>query len=184
MSYWLDQLKEPVDEQIGLTEDERQGIYNLGRRQMQGAYNTAAETMREKMGGRGFRAGDSGVADTAVGQIISQGAERLGAYGQEIAVGEAKNRFQQKATIAQLNQQRLLGAGGLENQANQIAASSAAARAAQKLASKRFRFDKRRWRNEFGASQQQQQFTNFYNIWRSQMGDQSDVWNQWGDQAL
>ncbi len=48
---------------------------NLLRGYTQGAYATAAEGTREAMGSRGFRAGESGIADTAIGKIQKAGAE-------------------------------------------------------------------------------------------------------------
>ena len=177
MSYWMDELKKPGELDVGLKEEERQGIYNLGRRQMQGAWTAGAEQLKESIGSQGFRAGESGRADTALGGLYAQGAESLGKYGQEIALSEATNRFNQNATVEGLRQSRLLGGGQLEAQ---HAATSASAGAA----SDRLKFDKSRWRNEFAASQQQQQFNNFYNIWRGQSAYQSDAYGQYASAGL
>lgn len=123
MKYWMQELTTPVTADIGLSEPERQGIYNLARRQIQSGTNASAAELEGKMGGKGFRAGESGIADTAIGNIYSQGAERLGQVGLQTSIEEAKNRFAQNLALSQLNQNRLLGGGDLSAKlkANQIA---------------------------------------------------------------
>jgi len=111
--YWLTELANPVTAQIGLTDPERQGVYNLARKQQTGAESTAMEALKASGAGRGFRAGESGFMDTAMGKLYGQGAERLGGYANEQAIQEVKDRFNQNMQLNQLNQNRLLGGGNM-----------------------------------------------------------------------
>lgn len=113
LSYWEQGLSTPITADVGLSDQERRGIYNLARRQTQGATNAAAGEMEQKLSGKGFRAGESGIADTALGQIYSKGAEQLGSFGQQIASQEAKDRFAQNMELNNANLGRLTGGGGL-----------------------------------------------------------------------
>ena len=130
LSYWQQGLSTPITADIGLSDEERQGIYNLARRQSQGATNAAASELEQKLGTKGFRAGESGIADTALGQLYSKGAESLGQFGQKAALSEAENRFGQNMELSNANLNRLtaggqLALGGLET-GNQLQAAMAA----------------------------------------------------------
>jgi len=121
IQYWLSELKKPIEADVGLTDRERQGIYNLARQQKSGAYNAAADEMTGALAGQqGFRVGESGIADTALGQLRSKQAQEMGTFGQEIATEEAKNRFAQEAKLAELQQARLGQGGSLAAQLGQI----------------------------------------------------------------
>lgn len=111
MTEWLNMLKQPITAQVGLGERERQQIYNQARGQIQGATRTGMEQMREMMGGRGFRAGESGIADTAIGGVAQAGRQGLQNVSQNIAISEAQNRFAQNMALNQANLQRM-GVGG------------------------------------------------------------------------
>jgi len=169
MKYWMQQMEAPITADIGLSEQERQSIYNLARRQNQSATNAAAEEMLGAMGGRGFRAGDSGIADTAIGKIYGEGAERLGQVGTQTAIEEAKDRFAQNAQLANLNLQRLQGGGSLAAQLKQAQLAGAQLGLSRdqmeqqqrqwedELGLKRdqFGFDKTKWADEYGLANQQ-----------------------------
>jgi hypothetical protein len=133
MAYWQKNLATPITAEIGLSDQERQGIYNLARRQGQGATNAAAGELEQKMGGRGFTAGDSGIADTALGKIYGAGAEQLGAFGQTIALDEAKNRFAQNMDLSNANLNRMSTGGNIAlgqfSSENQLRAAQAQASA-------------------------------------------------------
>lgn len=90
-------------------EDRSQQRYNIARGQIQSGTRTALEQARTYMGGRGFRGGESGIADTALGRIATGGAERLGRASLEISESEAARR----AEYDRLELQRKLGGGGL-----------------------------------------------------------------------
>ena len=82
--WYMQQLKKPVD--LGGTGSTSALKYGLARGQIQGGTRTAMEQARESMGGRGFRAGESGLADTTIAQIATQGASRLGEAYNQIAI--------------------------------------------------------------------------------------------------
>ena len=68
MARWYEeQLKTPIrGGAVGMTGAESAAKYGLARRQIQGATKTAMEQTKSAMGGKGFRAGESGIADTAM----------------------------------------------------------------------------------------------------------------------
>jgi hypothetical protein len=81
---------------IGLSERERTNMFNIGRGRIQTATNVAMEQMREKLGARGFRAGESGLADTILGKIATEGQRQLSDYGRQIESEEALRRFAER----------------------------------------------------------------------------------------
>lgn len=101
---FLKGLTQPVQYQ-----DRYQSRYNIARGQIQGGTRTAMEQMKTYMGGRGFRGGESGFADTALGQIATGGAQRLSQAGLEIGESEAAQRQE----YDRMNLQRMLGGGQL-----------------------------------------------------------------------
>lgn len=173
-------LLTPVTGTIGLSDRERQAIYNQSRSNIQ----SATKAMMGELGGqmaatRGLRAGESGVADSAMGQLARQGAEQLGQFGSQIAIDEANNRFNQGMQLENLNLQRLLGAGkfgeiltgidqgnaglglqalntmgGLEQFAKQLQAQQDQSAAAGSRAADAEAWDRERWQKEFDYQQQ------------------------------
>lgn len=101
---FLQQLTQPIEYQ-----SQQQQRYDLAREQIQRGTKLEAEQMRRYMGGRGFRAGESGLADTALGGVFRGGAERLSQASRAISQDEAAR----KAQYDQMNLQRMLGAGQL-----------------------------------------------------------------------
>lgn len=148
-NYWIDELKKPIEAEVGLSDRERQQIYNLGRSQTQGATKAMMGEMSGLMTRRGFRAGESGIADTAIGKIAMQGQQQLGDYARQIAVEEAQNRFAQKAQLAQLNLSRLTGGGQLQLGFDQLAAQRAAQASAGRRAQEALKWEKNRWNRQF-----------------------------------
>ena len=78
------------------TTDYQQAMYNLARGQIQGQTRTEAEQMKGLMGGRGFRAGESGIADTAIGNILRGGSERLGAQSRGMGLAGMQMKYGQE----------------------------------------------------------------------------------------
>lgn len=91
---------------VGLTDVERQGILNQARGNIMGTTQGLMDTSREAMGGRGFRAGESGIADTALAQIGRSGTEQMGQVATNLALSEAQNRPAQRLA-------NLTAAGGM-----------------------------------------------------------------------
>lgn len=116
----MKRMGERTETPVGLSDRERQSIYNLGRKQVQSATKTAMEQMTEKLSGAGFRPGESGIADAILAGIAREGTETLGKYGTDIAISEAKSRFPQAMALEQLNLQKGLGAGSLTGLLEQI----------------------------------------------------------------
>ncbi len=80
---------------IGTSERERTDIFNVGRGQIQTSTDVAMEQMRELLGSKGFRAGESGIADTLLGGIAKEGQRTLSQFGKEISIEESRRRFQE-----------------------------------------------------------------------------------------
>ena len=78
------------DVPIGTSERERTDIFNVGRGQIQTSTDIAMEQMRELLGSRGFRAGESGIADTILGGIAKEGQRTLSQFGKEISIEETR----------------------------------------------------------------------------------------------
>ena len=78
---------------VGLSEKERTNIFNVGRGRIQTATNIAMEQMKETLGEKGFRPGDSGLADTILGKIAMKGQAELSDFGRQIESQESIRRF-------------------------------------------------------------------------------------------
>jgi hypothetical protein len=78
---------------VGLSEKERTNIFNTGRGRIQTATNVAMEQMKETLGEKGFRPGDSGLADTILGKIAIKGQSELSDWGRQIESQESIRRF-------------------------------------------------------------------------------------------
>jgi hypothetical protein len=110
MTNAMNRLNTPLTMQTGLSDQERQGIYNQGRNQIQGAGNTTMEQMRTQLGNSGWVPGRSGIADSALGNIAMNTQNQLGTYAGNIATTEAQNRFANNMSLQGLNTQNALGA--------------------------------------------------------------------------
>ena len=73
-------------------ENRYQQRFNLARGGIQSATRTALEQAKSYMGGKGFRAGESGIADAPISAIATKGAETLSRAGLEIGESEAAKR--------------------------------------------------------------------------------------------
>lgn len=80
---------------IGTSERERTDIFNVGRGQIQTSTDVAMEQMRELLGSKGFRAGESGIADTLLGGIAKEGQKTLSQFAKEQTIEESRRRFQE-----------------------------------------------------------------------------------------
>jgi len=89
-------------------EDRSQQRFNIARGQIQSGTRTQLEQAKEYMGGKGFRGGESGIADTALGKIATGGAERLSRAQLEISESEAAKRSEYEALELQ---RKISGAG-------------------------------------------------------------------------
>ncbi|MBW1975266.1 MAG: hypothetical protein JRI45_06810 [Deltaproteobacteria bacterium] len=182
MAQWyMEQLKSPLRTGlVGLRGAERQNIYNLARRQIQGGARAEAEQMRTLMGGRGFRAGESGIADTAIQQALRAGTERLGALSGQLAAEEAQRRSQERLQLAGLNLQRMTGAGQIGAQFAQAGAQRAAARMAQETALKRLGWEKERFKEyEYPYQQQTDAWKRLQWLYGSMLGQQAQDWDRY-----
>ena len=89
-------------------EDRTQQRFNIARGGIQSGTRTALEQASTYMGGKGFRGGESGIADTALGKIATGGAERLSRASLEIGESEAARRSEYEALDLQ---RKISGAG-------------------------------------------------------------------------
>jgi len=180
--WFMKQLKQPITQgQIGLGRGERENVYGLARRQIQGGTKTAMEQMRTSMGGRGFRAGESGIADTAMGTIASEGAERLGKFASEQAASEAMRRSEEKMGIAGLNVQRATGAGQIGASYAQAGAARASARYGAETAANRLDWEREKFKEyEMPYAQEQDAWKRMMDLYGSQTRGQDEAWGRYG----
>jgi len=97
---FLRSLTEPIE-----YESRYQPRYNIARGQIQSGTRTAMEQAKTYMGGRGFRGGESGIADAPLARIATGGAERLSRASLEIGESEAARR----AEYERMELQRKMG---------------------------------------------------------------------------
>jgi hypothetical protein len=109
----IGELQDPINIETGLTAPWYQQAFNRMRGQIQTGTKTNLEQMQKYTGGRGFRPGESGMADTLMGGVARQGAERLASGSGELAAHQLERGFGQKLSLEQLNLQRKLGGAGL-----------------------------------------------------------------------
>ena len=167
---------------LGLSGAERQNIMNLARRQQSGQTKAATDQMMTAMGGRGFQAGSSGIADTAIGKIQSEGAERLGALSSEMAANEAKLRGEQKSAEGQLQVGALSAAASAESQAAMASAQRAAARMSQEVARERLGWEQEKFKDfQFPMQQQNQAWDNMFSMYGMMNQQQNSDWDRYSD---
>ena len=190
MAEWYEeQLKTPIrGGAIGMTGAESAAKYGLARRQIQGGTKAAMEQAKSAMGGRGFRAGESGIADTAMASIASQGAERLGASATEMALAETQRVDQMRQQQAALNLQRQTGAGQIGVGFAQARAQSSAARASAESAANRLAWEKEKYttythpmeQQQFEYGQEQDAWSRLMQLYGSQAQGQDRAWGEYG----
>ena len=187
---WQEKLAKPVQIKTGLSDIERKRIYGLGRRQATGAQQASMERMREMMGGKGFRIGESGIADTAMGTMATQGAEQLGSMAQEQALSERQRRFDEAAQTAGITTQRL--AAGMQGKVGlaQAGSAAAAARIHAELGREQLEWQKEKygtgleWEQEqygqeFGYRGEQSALDRMMDMYRMQYGSQESTWDRY-----
>jgi len=100
-------LLKPPTLDIGLAGKETQSLLNQNRLNIQGQNQTALEQAREQLGRAGLEPGESGAADTALGQIIRSGQSNLAASQTDIINQAIQNRFSQELAAQQAYQGQL-----------------------------------------------------------------------------
>lgn len=173
---------------IGLTGAESAAKYGLARRQIQGGTKAAMEQAKSQMGGAGFRAGESGIADAVMASIASSGAERLGAAATGQAVSEIERMDALRAQQSGQNLQRLTGAGQIGVGFAQAAAQRSAASASARSAAERLAWDTRKYEEythpayeeQFQFSKEQDAFSRLQWLYGSQAQGQDRAWGEYG----
>lgn len=117
----------PINSVVGLSPEERQRIYNQARGNFLGTTGAAANSMINSLGGRGFVPGESGLADSAVGRVWSEGLKGYGDAMTGIATSEMKDRFNQGFALDQLRSQQgqwaqEFGAGRMDKSTEELLA--------------------------------------------------------------
>lgn len=141
VKYWEEELKAPVTAEIGRSPEELQRVYNQSRMQAAGSERAALDTMRGELGGLGFRGGESGIADTALGKISGDAQQQLGQFAMQQGINETNRRFDENMQLNAANLQRMgLGADMAAKMAA-TAASRAASMAGIKLGEQRLALD-------------------------------------------
>ena len=120
---FLGELGQGINIPTGRSTQELQALYSQMRGQIQGGTATEMEQARTYMGGRGFRTGESGIADRPMAQIARGGQERLAGAAQGVYLDEANRRFAEQSQLAGLNLQRQGMGGQLGLQSEQGAAN-------------------------------------------------------------
>ncbi|KKL28526.1 hypothetical protein LCGC14_2374270, partial [marine sediment metagenome] len=111
---FYNQLRQPITADIGLSDLERKRLSNIGRANVQGSTKALMDEFSSAAGGRGFRAGESGRTDTALGQIAQRGVSALSGYESNLAINEANNRFGQNMALNQANLGRMSAGAGID----------------------------------------------------------------------
>jgi len=171
-NYWLEELKKPVEETGALSDAERQRIFNLARNQQVGSQTAQMAGLKEALGSRGFRAGDSGIADTALGNLYRSTQENLAGEAGKIAMDEAARRER----LAQLNIARLTGGGDIMAKLRQAAASAAGARTGLKLGEEQLAWEKEKFGQTFPYQKQQDWMNNLFRLWGGMGASQNEVY--------
>jgi len=167
---------------LGLSGAERSNIYNLARRQQAGQSRASTDNMISAMGGRGFKAGESGIADTAIGKIQGEANERMGALSSELAANEAKLRGEQKSAEGQLRVSALSGAASAEAAEAQAAAARAAARMSQEVQLQRLDWEQEKFKDfTFPMQQQGMAWDNMFNMYGMMNKQQNTDYDRWSD---
>lgn len=176
---WQEKLAKPVQIKTGISEIERKRIYGLGRRQAAGAQRASMERMREMMGGKGFRMGESGIADTAMGEMASRGAEQLGGMAQEQALSERQRRFEEASTAAGITTQRLQA--GMQGKVGlaQAGSAAAAARVRAEFDREQLAWQKEQYGQEFGYRGEQSALDRMMDMYRMQYGSQESAYDRY-----
>lgn len=78
------------------TPEYQQAMYNLAREQIQGQTGIQSEQMRETMGGQGFRAGESGIANRAIQNIQRRGSETLSGMSRGMGLAGMQQKYGQE----------------------------------------------------------------------------------------
>jgi hypothetical protein len=170
---WLTELKKPIS--AGLSTQDLQTQYNQMRNQIQGGWNAGLNTLSEQMAKYGARPGEAGRADSTVGQFLTSGSQALSKGATDVYLDEAKRR----QDLAQMNLNRLLGAGGLETQAMQAHAAGAGARASASIAEKQLEWEKQKFAQEFPWQQQMQSEGQLFDLMNMMGGSQNQVYAPW-----
>lgn len=90
-------------------ESQFQQRFNVARGQIQGAGKIEMETAKKYLGGKGFRGGESGYADSPLASIARGTGERLTRATQQIGIDEATR----KAEYDRMNLQRQTAGAGI-----------------------------------------------------------------------
>lgn len=77
---------------------------NLARRTSQGGWSAGLDTLKRELGGAGWKVGESGVADSSIGNYLASQSEGLGKSATELAVNAAKEKFSQNLSLDQFNE--------------------------------------------------------------------------------
>ena len=160
---WMKQLETPIE--AGLSKGDLQTQYNQMRKQIQGGWGAGTEALKGQLGQRGFRVGESGVADTALAGLYGEGARALSTGAENIYLDEAKRR----QDLAGLNLQRMLGAGGLE--AQQAATGASAGASADRLA-----WEKEQFGQTFPWQKEQQTTQQLFDLMAMMVGSQQEAY--------
>ncbi len=195
----IQQLTTPETTKLGLTDQELQAMINQMRGNILGTSQGLINMVAQQMGGRGFRPGESGLADAALSNIAQQAQQQLAGGIQNIMLDEARRRFEQDLALRNLNLNRILAAtkfadllesgelqrlglglqagqfgAGLEQFAKELAAQQAAQAAAAQSAADRLAWEKERWGKEFEYGQQLDALKLLASLYGVELGQQTE----------
>ena len=167
---WLTELKTPIS--AGLSTGDLQTQYNQMRNQIQGTWGAGAETLKGQLGERGFRAGESGLADTALGGLYEQGSQALSKGATDVYLDEAKR----SQDLANMNLQRLTSGGSLAAELEKIRAQRAATGSAAGGAAARLAWEKEKFGKQFPWEQEMQATGQLFDLMGMMGGSQQQVY--------
>ncbi len=118
---FISEMAQPIEIESGLNAPWYQQAFNRLRGNIQTGTKLNLAQMRKYTGGKGFRPGASGMADTLMAGVAREGSQRLTGAASGLAEMQTREGFNQKLSVEQLNLQRRLGAGGLAMQGEESA---------------------------------------------------------------
>ena len=201
---YMGDLATPIAGPVGMSPEEQQAQANMLRSNIMGSTKGMMDVMSDKMGAAGFRAGESGRADSALASVARGGQQEYSTAMTNMALEEAKRREALGLQTQELNMNRMLAAGkfgdlletgdvnrlGLGLQAGQFAGGleqyekaleeQRRARAAAAGASgARFDWEKEKYKEQFGYQQERDATEDMFKYYYGTTDDQEDAYNRY-----
>jgi len=192
---YMEKASTPVDvSKIGLTPEQMQGQLNMLKANMLGTTSALQGQTTNQMAASGFVPGESGKADTALGQIAREGQTNYANSATNLLLDEAKRREAIGLQAEDINTQRLLAGskyadlleGGAEKYAGMGLEAGAMGTGMEQfpksLAEKYSELGLEQ--NKFGYQKEQDALNTYLNFLANQQGQQQQAWDPYWNSVL